>query len=258
MNLPGLHLLEQLINRLALGHEGGRPHDRGDLLDGLAFPVQLTPGHDVLQVGDPDHVIQVLADHRNAGKTAAQGKRKRAAQRLVPLNEHHVGARHHDLPHDRVTELEHRVDHGALAGLDDLALLKQVHEPAQVRFGSGRPPARTQLAAGGPEEPRERPEEANDRMQNGRSGEGHPRRVAPFRGAGDQPGRHVDRRDHDRGGDRERPPAGSDHVQQHHGQQDGRPRLACHPGQGQHAQVTRHLGEHGLQRRRALRCRAAA
>ena len=46
-------------------------------------------------------------------------------------------------------------------------------------------------------------EKATDRMQDGRSGEGHPRRVMPFRGAGDQHGRHVDRRV---------PPSGMDRV----------------------------------------------
>ena len=230
MNLQRLHLLEQLVNRLALGHEGGRPHDRGDLLDGLALTVQLAPGRDVLEVDDPDHVVQVLADHRNAGEAAAQGKRQRLAQRLVPFDEHHVGARDHDLPHDRVAQLEHRVDHRALTGLDDLPLLQQVDKPAQVLLGSGRPPAGPRLTAGRPEKARQRPEEAHHRMQDGRRGECHPRRV-PLGAAGHQHGSHVDRHDNDRGGDRERPPAGADHVQQHHGHQDGRARLGCHPRQ---------------------------
>ena len=49
---------------------------------------------------------------------------------LVALDEDHVGARHHHLAHDGVAELEHRVDHLALAGLD--------HRGASARSTSSR------------------------------------------------------------------------------------------------------------------------
>ena len=94
--------------------------------------------HQVLEVGDADHVVLVLADHRDPGEPAAQRQRQRLAEGLVALHEDHVGARDHDLADDRVAELEHRVDHGPLAGLDDLALLQQVHQAAQLLLGAER------------------------------------------------------------------------------------------------------------------------
>ena len=94
---------------------------------------------DVLEVGDADDVVEVLADHRDPGEAAAQRQRQRLPQRLAPLDEDHVGARHHDLPHDGVAELEHRVDHRPLARLDHLPLLQQVDQPAQIFLGAGRP-----------------------------------------------------------------------------------------------------------------------
>src|SRR3712207_7207340 len=52
-----------------------------------------------------------------------------------------VGARHHDLAGDGVAQLEHRVDHVALAGLDDAALLGHVDQLAQLDLGGERPVA---------------------------------------------------------------------------------------------------------------------
>jgi hypothetical protein len=43
----------------------------------------VAPGHDVLQVRDADHVVLVLADHRDPRETAAQGQRERLLDGLV-------------------------------------------------------------------------------------------------------------------------------------------------------------------------------
>ncbi len=42
------------------------------------------------------------------------------------LYEDHIGSRDHDLPDDGVAELEDRMDHGALARLDDAPAFEQV------------------------------------------------------------------------------------------------------------------------------------
>ena len=65
-------------------------------------------------------------------KPGAQEQRHRRAQRLVAVDGDHVGARHHDLARDGVAELEDRVDHLALAGLDQRALARQVDQVAQL------------------------------------------------------------------------------------------------------------------------------
>ena len=126
---------------------------------------------------------------------------------LPPLDEHHVSPRDHDFPHDGVAELEHRVDHGPFAWLDDLPLLQQVDQAAQVLLGPGLAlPVAAVLAgrqrgASGGEQPGQRPEHPDHRAQHGRRGNGHLDRVVPGNAARDQPGQHVaghrhrDRRD---------------------------------------------------------------
>ena len=62
----------------------------------------------------------------------------RLAQVLVPLDVDHVVARHHHLAGDGVAELEDRVDHLALAGLDDRRRLGEVDQLAQLGLGRER------------------------------------------------------------------------------------------------------------------------
>ena len=90
----------------------------------------------------PDHVVFVLAGHRDAGEPAAQVQGQRLVHALVPVDEHHLGAGHHHLADDGVTELEHRLDHLALAGLDDAALLEEVDQAAQLRLARQRADSR--------------------------------------------------------------------------------------------------------------------
>ena len=65
-------------------------------------------------------------------KPGAQEQRHRLPQRLVVVDRDHVGARHHDLAHDGVAELEDRVDHLALVGLDHARVAGQVDQVAQL------------------------------------------------------------------------------------------------------------------------------
>ena len=103
--------------------------------------VLVDAARDVLEVDDAEDVVDVLADDRDAAEAAAQRQRHRLAQRPPALDDDHLGARHHDLAHDRVAELEDRVDHVALVVLDEPALLGEVDEVAQLRLGRERPVA---------------------------------------------------------------------------------------------------------------------
>ena len=94
--------------------------------------VGVEPPGDVLEVEHAEHVVRALPDHRDAGEAGAQEQRKRLAQQLSALDDQHVGARHHDLAHHGVAELEDRVDHLPLAGLDDRVLAGQVDQVAQL------------------------------------------------------------------------------------------------------------------------------
>ena len=103
-----------------------------------ASPADVRPADQVLEVDDADDVVLVLPDDRDAGEAAAQRQGQRLPDRLVPLDEDQVGARHHHLAHEGVAELEDGVHHLALVVLDQRLLLGQVDQRAQLRLGGER------------------------------------------------------------------------------------------------------------------------
>ena len=134
----GLHLAQQVVDRLGVGHVEDRSHHRVDVLGGLGGLAVEDALADVLEVGEADDVVEVLPDHRDAGEAAAQEQRHRLAQGLGALDVDDVGARHHHLAHRGVAELEDRVDHLALAGLDQAGGLGEVDHLAQLGLGGER------------------------------------------------------------------------------------------------------------------------
>ena len=116
----------------------------------------------------------------------------RLAQGLVALDGHHVGARHHDLAHDGVAELEDRVDHLALAGLDERGLAREVDQVAQLGLGGERAVAvaraRGDRVAERHEQAGQRPEHAGAARPARAPRAGRPgRRAGGRRCAGDTP-----------------------------------------------------------------------
>ena len=210
VDVPRLHLAQQLVDRLGVRDEGRRPHDLLDAYGVLAVADLVGAPDQVLEVDDADDVVVVLADHRDPGEAAAQGQRQRLPQRLAALDEHHVGARHHHLADDGVAELEDRVDHLPLAGLDEVALLGQVDQVAQLRLGVER--ALAEAAAGGErvaeqdQQPRHRAEHPVERHRE--SGGGQADRVGVLQpdGAGGDADQDV-----------------GDHGHRGHGDEDGCP-----------------------------------
>ncbi len=93
---------------------------------------------EVLQERDADDVVHRLPDDRDTREAAAQRERDALRDGLGALDPDHVGAGHHHLAGQRVTELEDRRDHVALAALHDAALLGEVDQIAQLGFGGER------------------------------------------------------------------------------------------------------------------------
>ena len=56
----------------------------------------------------------------------------------VALDGHHVDARHHDLPHRRIRQLEDIVDHLALFFFEHPFLLTDLHQQAKLFLGDER------------------------------------------------------------------------------------------------------------------------
>ena len=133
-----LHLPQQVVDRLGLRHERRLAHDLGDRrLRRTGFAAG-GPADQVLQVHDPEDVVDVLADDRDPGEPAAHGQLERLAQVLGRLDPHHLGTGDHDLAHDRVPQGEHRVDHLPFAVLHDAPLLGEVDEFAEFDGGGER------------------------------------------------------------------------------------------------------------------------
>ena len=70
----------------------------------------------------PDDVVGVVVDDRHARDALVEEDRHRLARRGRGIHRHHVGARHHHRAHERVGEVEDRVDELAVVLLDELVL----------------------------------------------------------------------------------------------------------------------------------------
>ena len=208
-----------------------------------ALGVLVRPGDDVLQVGDPHHVVGVLADHRDAGEAAAQRQHQCLAEGLVPLDEHHVRARHHDLADDGVAKFEDRADHLPLPRLDLGPPLDVVDEalhfrpPAQLVVDAVT--AQRQRAGHRVKQPRQRAEQPVQRAQQRRRGARDPLGALPAHGTRPHPDQHVPRDEQGAGRGQEHLPAAVQPVRVGQRHQNGRRHLGAHPYQGQQAAVPR-------------------
>jgi hypothetical protein len=139
-------------------------------------------------------------------EAAAQREGQRLAQRLGPLDEDDVGARHHDLADDRVAQLEDRVDHHPLAVLDELVLLREVDQLAQLGLGGERSLAEALAGREGvadqDQQLRQRTEHPGQRVHEPGAGERDRRRVLTAESSRRDADRDVGHQHH-RGGRRE-------------------------------------------------------
>jgi hypothetical protein len=198
---------------------------------------------DVLEVDDPEDVVEPVTHDRDAREAAAQRERECLAQGLRPLDEHHVRTRDHHLAHDRVAQLEDRVDHRAFLGLDQLALLREVDEVAQLGLGREGPLAEAAPRRDGVAEQdqqlRQRSEHAghpdDERRARERDGVGM---LAPEGARRDADG-DVRHDDEDECGQQQRLPPRLDPVDEHGDHEDSGDELAGRPQQQQDVEVAR-------------------
>jgi hypothetical protein len=174
---------------------------------------------------------------------------KPLAHGLGALYPDDVGARDHDLAGDGVAQLEHRVDHVALAGLHDAALLGHVDQLTQLDLGGER--AVAEAAAGSEhvadqdQQRRHRAEHSTEQLDDAGGGERDPVGVLPAERPRSDPDEDVADHDHHAGGGEDRLPATAPHVVEEDGDQDRREGLADDPQQEQEGHVAGPL-EHDL------------
>ncbi len=154
---------------LALGHQRRRTHH---VRYRTGIPALALAAHHVLEEGDPDDVVHRLPGDRNARETTAQGQRDGLSHGFHRPDVDHVRTGDHDLAHQGVPELEHRGDHVALATFDDVALLREINEVAQFRFGGERT---VPVAPPGSDRVTERDQQSGQRTEHRTEPGGEPR-----------------------------------------------------------------------------------
>ena len=242
-----LHLLEQVIGRLAVRHIRGRPHH---ILhrDGRPGRIMGDPPRDVLEVEHPDDVVSVLTNHRDPRVARPQKQIQALTAGLVAIDDHHVGARNHHFPGDRVPEVDDAVDHPSLVGLDEFTVARDVDEGTQLGLARERSVAKT-LAR------RHRIADQNEQRRHRSEHPAQPHchwsgdeciattvlRADGPRGHPDDDERH-DRHDRDR--QRETRPRLIDLVDDDEGHHDGGGHLSEHADEGQECHVCRAVTDH--------------
>ena len=128
VDLPALHVAEELIGAHRLGHEIGRaqqlPHRAGGGFAGVEQPIA--------GVQDADDVVGVLLIHRETGQAGGLDGLRDLLRRVVHPQHHHVGAVDHHVPGGHVVKFEDVLDHLLLTGLDGAFLLADVHHHADA------------------------------------------------------------------------------------------------------------------------------
>ena len=113
--------LEQHVEPLAFGHEHDGAHELADL-ERLA--VRDLQAQQILGEQDAENLIAVLADDRKAGMTRLDHELDQFIGRLVALDENHLGARHHDVPHLHVGHRQHALEHDQRIAVEQPALAR--------------------------------------------------------------------------------------------------------------------------------------
>ena len=143
MEALGLHLAQHVVRGLHFdGEFGGAHHLLGAHVE-LATG-GLPAGHEVLEVQDASDVVHVVTDDGHAGEAGAHEQAQGGGGGRVGVDGHHVGARHHNLAHEGVPQVEDGADHVAVLFLEALGFADLVDDLAQVRDQLG-----THLGLGG-------------------------------------------------------------------------------------------------------------
>ena len=118
--------------------------------------------HEVLEVDDPNDVVGVVLEARDAREAAFDRPLDPGFDRLVGVDRNHVGPRPHHLAHHRVAELEDGVDEPPLLAFDLVLVGRDVSHRAEIVLGDERallqPFAREQDVREPDETPGEQPQ----------------------------------------------------------------------------------------------------
>ena len=133
----GLHLAQHVVRGLHFdGVLGGAHHLLGAQVQVAAggFPA----GDQVFEEQDASDVVHVVADDGDAREAGAHEQAQGGGRGRVRVDGHHVGARHHDLAHERVPQVQDGSDHVTVLFLEAFGFADLVDDFTQVgdQFGA--------------------------------------------------------------------------------------------------------------------------
>ena len=130
---PSRNSVEQRVQALALGNERGGPQEASAESNGTLVRDEVL--QHVLREHDADDLVAIVADHGEARVVRLDDDLEQLLGRLVLRDDDHVAARHHDVAHLRVRDLEHALQHRELVGVEDAALAELCEELGYILAG---------------------------------------------------------------------------------------------------------------------------
>ena len=116
----GAELAQQHVEALGFRHEGGRAQQ---LLDVERLVAAEDQRQQVLGQEDADHLVEAFADHRVARVGGVDDRREELLRRVAGLDADHLRARHHDVAHLQVGDLDGALDDGQCLAVEQLVLV---------------------------------------------------------------------------------------------------------------------------------------
>ncbi len=147
VDLPALELVEQVVDRHRLGHEDRRAQERPEGGPGRGVGLQVR--QEVLGVEDADDLVDRLLVDRDPRVALLDDEVDRLLERRVRPDPGDRDARDHDLVDAPLAELDDRVDHLLLLGLEDALLAAALDDQAELLGGDLRLARRRRRRAGG-------------------------------------------------------------------------------------------------------------
>ena len=121
-DMPPDDLIRLMVGRALEAHFPDLPPVAPDAPVRLA--VRDLQAQQILGEQDAENLIAVLADDRKAGMTRLDHELDQFIGRLVALDEHHLGAGHHDVPHLHVGHREDALEHDQRIAVEQPALAR--------------------------------------------------------------------------------------------------------------------------------------
>jgi hypothetical protein len=122
--------LEQHVEALALGDEHGRAQALADVE--LRALLEREVAQQVLRQQDARDLVAILAHHREARVPGLDHHRQDLLRRVVAAHHHHLRARHHDVAHLDLGDLQHAFEHGEHVRVDQAAVAGVLEHVAEL------------------------------------------------------------------------------------------------------------------------------